>query len=168
MTPSGLESTTTELVNKHWTSWPKWPYDWAELWVLIWTVHLTVCSCNVTYAFQIESTLYICLNVKEFLSQNRRDIWSLSDCKATRAQNRRVSKQTLNQLVKMIIWLSCILSTYKYGAFDSIFLSCHVRVSEWIHTLYLPECQETPCSNQGRYLKFKWLQRESSPQTLNL
>ena len=25
----------------------------------------------------------------------------------------------------------------------SMFLSCHVRVSEWIHTLYLPECQGT-------------------------
>ena len=24
-----------------------------------------------------------------------------------------------------------------------VFLSCHVRVSEWIHTLYLPECQGT-------------------------
>ena len=26
-------------------------------------LHLTVCSCHVTYAFQSESTLYICLNV---------------------------------------------------------------------------------------------------------
>ena len=30
--------------------------------------------------FQSESTLYICLNVKELLAQNRRDICSLSDC----------------------------------------------------------------------------------------
>ena len=37
-----------------------------------------------------------------------------------------------------------------------MFLSCHVRVSEWICTLYLPECQGTPCSKQARYLKFKW------------
>ena len=29
-----------------------------------------------------------------------------------------------------------------------MFLSCHIRVSEWIHTLYLPECQGTPCSKQ--------------------
>ena len=27
------------------------------------TSNLTVCSCHVTYAFQSESTLYICLNV---------------------------------------------------------------------------------------------------------
>ena len=30
---------------------------------------------------------------------------------------------------------SCVLSTYLYGAFDRMFLSCHVRGSEWIHTL---------------------------------
>ena len=35
---------------------------------------LTVCSYHVTYAFQSESTLYICLNVKEILDRNRRDI----------------------------------------------------------------------------------------------
>ena len=34
----------------------------------------TVCSCHVTYEFQSESTLYSCLNVKEFLAQNRREI----------------------------------------------------------------------------------------------
>ena len=28
----------------------------------------TVCSCHVTYTFQIESTLSSCLNVKELLS----------------------------------------------------------------------------------------------------
>ena len=27
-----------------------------------------------------------------------------------------------------------------------MFLSCKIRVSEWIHTLQLPECQGTPCS----------------------
>ena len=29
---------------------------------------------------------------------------------------------------------------------DCMFLSYHVRVSKWIHTLDLPECQTTPCS----------------------
>ena len=48
-----------------------------------------------------------------------------------------------------------------------MFLSCHVRVSEWIHALYLPECQGTPCSKQAPYLKFKWLQRDSNPQPLS-
>ena len=44
--------------------------------------HCSVCSWRVTYAFQSESTLYSCLNVKELNAQNRRDIWSLSDCKS--------------------------------------------------------------------------------------
>ena len=35
---------------------------------------LTVCSYHVTYAFQSESTLYSCLNVKELLARNRREI----------------------------------------------------------------------------------------------
>ena len=30
------------------------------------------------------------------------------------------------------------------------------------------QCQETPCSEQVRYLKFKWLQQDSNPQPLNL
>ena len=34
----------------------------------------TVCSCHVTYAFQSESTLYSCLNVKELLAPSRREI----------------------------------------------------------------------------------------------
>ena len=41
-------------------------------------------------------------------------------------------------------------------------------LSEWIYTLWLPECQGTPCSKKARYLKFKWQQRESNPQPINL
>ena len=37
---------------------------------------LTVCSCHVRYAFQSESTLYSCLNVKELLARSRGEIWS--------------------------------------------------------------------------------------------
>ena len=32
---------------------------------------------------------------------------------------------------------------------------CHVRVSELIYTLSLPECQRTPRSKQARYMKFR-------------
>ena len=60
-----------------------------------------------------------------------------------------------------------IKKTKIFWSYDCMFLSCHVRVSEWIHTLYLPECQGTPCSKQARYLKFKWLQRDSNPQPLS-
>ena len=34
----------------------------------------TVCTYHVPYAFQSESTLYNCLNVKELLARNRREI----------------------------------------------------------------------------------------------
>ena len=44
------------------------------------------------------------------------------------------------------------------GVFDCIFLSCQVHVSEWIHTLKLPECQGTSFFKQAQYLKFKSLQ----------
>ena len=36
--------------------------------------HETVCSYHVTYTFQSESILDTCLNVKELLARNRRDI----------------------------------------------------------------------------------------------
>ena len=146
--------------------WPNWPNDRAVFWVLICTVHLTVCSCHVTYAFQSESTLTSCLNVKELLARSRREIWRWSDCNWTRTQNHLVFKRTLSHLAKLAKWSSCVLSTYLYGAFDCMFLSCHVRVSEWIHTLSLPECQGTPCSKQARNLKVKWLQLDSSVDSL--
>ena len=39
-----------------------------------------------------ESTLYSRLNVKDLLAQNRREIWSLSDCNRTRTHNHLVHK----------------------------------------------------------------------------
>ena len=59
----------------------------------------------------------------------------ISDCNWTRTHNHLVHKRTLNHLAKLAKWLSCVVSTYLYGAFDCMFLSCHVRVLEWIHTL---------------------------------
>ena len=35
---------------------------------------MSVCFYHVTYAFQSESTLYSCLNVKELLARSRREI----------------------------------------------------------------------------------------------
>ena len=58
-----------------------------------------------------------------------------NDCNWTRTQNHLVHKRTLNHLAKLAKWLSCVLSTYLSGAFDCMFLSCRVPVSEWIHTL---------------------------------
>ena len=49
--------------------------DWVVLWLLNCMVQLTVWSHYVTYAFHSESILHSCLNVKELLARNRRDIW---------------------------------------------------------------------------------------------
>ena len=95
------------------------------LWVLICTVHLTVCSCHARYTFQRESTLYICLNVKELLALSRRKIWSFSDCNWTWTHNHSVHKWTLNHLAKLAKWLSCVVSTNLCITFDFMFLSCH-------------------------------------------
>ena len=62
---------------------------------------LCVCCYHVTYAFQSESTLYSCMNLKEFLARNRLEIRSLSDCNWTRTHNHLVHKRTLNHLAKL-------------------------------------------------------------------
>ena len=147
--------------------WPNWPNDWAVLWVLICTMHLIVCFYQVTYEFENESTFYSCVNVKELLAPRRHHIWRLSDCNGTRTHNHLVRKRTLNHLAKLAKWLSCVVSTYLYGAFDCMLLSCHVRVQKWIHTLQLPESQGTPCSKQTPYLKIKSLQGYSNLQPLS-
>ena len=77
-------------------------------------------------------------------------------------------KRTLNQLTKVVKWLSCIVSIYLYGAFDCVFLSCHICVLEWIYSLQLPESQEKYFLKQAWYLKFKWLQRDLNSQTFSL
>ena len=74
-------------------------------------VFLTVCYYHVTHAFQSESTLYSCLNVKELLARSRRKIWSLSDCKWTRTHNQLVRRRTLNYSASLTKWLSVSLRT---------------------------------------------------------
>ena len=123
-------------------------------------------SCHL-YRSEWTHTL-CCMNVNELLARNRHDIWNLSDCKRIRTHNHLVCKRTLNHLAQLIKWLSWVVITYLYGAFECIFLSCHVRISGRIHTLCLPECQETPFSKQARHLKFKLLQGDSNSQPLSL
>ena len=145
----------------------KLPIDWARVWVLICTVHLTVCSCHVTYAFQSESKLYGCLNVKEVLAQSRPKIWSSNDCIWTRTQNYLARKWTFNHLAELAKSLSFVLSSSLCGAFDCMFWSSHVGVSERIHSLKLPECQGNLCLKQVQYLKSKWLKLHSNPESLS-
>ena len=62
-------------------------------WVLICTVHLTLCSYHATYVFQSEYTLYSCVNVKELIARSRRKIWCLTDCSFTLTQNHLICKK---------------------------------------------------------------------------
>ena len=73
------------------------------------------------------------LNSISNISQETHDF--LSDCNWTRTHNHLLYKRTLKYLAKLAKWLSCVVSTYLYGAFDCMFLSCDVRISEWILTL---------------------------------
>ena len=81
-----------------------------------WTWYRIKCSYHVTHAFQSESTLCSCLNVKELLAQNRRQIWSLSDCSWTRTHNHLVHKRTLNH------WLNGWVLVYELSGceFESV------------------------------------------------
>ena len=64
-----------------------------------------------------------------------------------RIHNHLIHKQTFNHLGKLFKWLNGVVSTSVYVAFDCMLISCHVHVLEWICTLRLPECQQTPCSS---------------------
>ena len=80
-------------------------------------------------SFRVNPHSIACLNVKELLAWSRRHIWSLSDSNGIRTHNHLVRKRTLNHLAKLAKWLSCLVSTYLYGAFDCMLLSCHVRMT---------------------------------------
>ena len=72
---------------------------------------MIACYYHVTYVFESESTLYTCLNVKEVLAWNRRNIWSLSDKNGIRTHNHLVRIRTLNHLASLGKWLSVHLRT---------------------------------------------------------
>ena len=83
-------------------------------------------SCT---SFRLNPHFIICLNVMELLARSRCQIWSLSDSNAIWTNNHLVCKRTLNHLAKLTKWLSFVVSTYLYGAFDS---QANYRV--WIHS----------------------------------
>ena len=45
-------------------------------------------------------------------------VTSLNDRNGIRTHNNLVRKQTLNYFIQLAKWLSCVVSTYLYGAFD--------------------------------------------------
>ena len=97
---------------------------------------LIVRSYHVTYAFESESIHYSCLNVKELLAWNRREIWGLSNCNGTRTQNHSVRKRTLSHLDKLangwvVKWLNGWVFVYELNSceFDSRCKSLNKKVS---------------------------------------
>ena len=89
------------------------------------------CVIIMSYtSFRVKLYSIVCLNVKEPHVWRRPQIWSLIDSNLIRFYS--VCRGTLNHLAKLAKWLSCIVSTYLYGAFDCMSLSCHVQVSGWI------------------------------------
>ena len=92
--------------------------------------HSTLLGHIKTYVYQSASTLFGCLNIW------RHDIWSLSGRNGIRTHNHLLRKRTLNHLVQLAKWLTCVASAYLYRAFDCMILSCHVHILEWICTLF--------------------------------
>ena len=113
------------------TIWPNWPNDWAVFWVLICTVHLTECSCHITYLFQSESTLYSCLNLKELLARSRCEIWSLSDCNWTRTQNHLVGKPFWPNGGVFVYELSGSGFQFSYSHLNFRFRACFKQGISW-------------------------------------
>ena len=97
----------------------------------IW-LYVIIVSCT---SFRANRHSIVSLNVKELICWSRRYIWGLSGRNEIRTQNHLVRKQALNHLTKLAKWLNCVVSTFRYGAFDCMFLSYDVRVSDRIHTL---------------------------------
>ena len=80
-------------------------------------------------------------------------------------------KKQLHELLSLIVKadvIDKIKNICNVNLNNCMFLSCCICISEWIHTLYLPEYQGTPFSKQAWNLKFKWLQLDSNPQPHSL
>ena len=126
----------------------------------------TVCPYHVTYAFQRESTLYSCLNDKELLAWNRREIWNMSPVAVTKTSDFApvLSKVfldiqgtiecgfTLKRVRHMIRTYSQMHRTYKYSQHSSIIWP--VWLNGWVFVYKLYGCGfESRCS----HLKFSRL-----------
>ena len=134
-TAISLEQIIILFLNRHSTNWLKARNDSAEMWVLIFTLHMTVLFFHVTYEFQVKSTIFSCVNVEHLVVRNTSENLSLSKCNKSRTHNHLGPKQTLNHLIKVTKWLSWDVSTYLYNAVHWMFLSSHVRMSGYLNNL---------------------------------
>ena len=85
---------------------------------------LLTCHVRISREFR----LYSCLNVKELLVRNNRNIWRLSESNGIRIHNQLVRKRTLNYLAKLAKWFSWVVSFYLHGAFNCMLSSCHIHL----------------------------------------
>ena len=83
-------------------------------------------------SFRVNLHSIVSLNLKELFAWSRPHIWGLSASNKIQTHNHLVLKGTLNHLTKRSKWLSCVVSTYLYGAFVCMLFSCHIRVSDWM------------------------------------
>ena len=110
---------------------------------------VTTCDCNDSKVFSIKFVKVACMLLSCLVRASHRiytlqlpqcqgtpcskqEKWQQHDSNGIRTNNHLFCKQTLNHLAKLIKWLSFVVSTYLYGKFDCMLLSCHVHVSEWI------------------------------------
>ena len=88
-------------------------------------MHLTVCSCHVTYAFESESTLYSCLNVKELLARKEfLDIQATVECgftlKRVRDKTRTYSISIFFLSLSLGIFVCHTIKTFLFSRFKKI------------------------------------------------
>ena len=94
------------------------------LWVLICTVHLTVCYCQVTCEFRVNPPSILCLNVKKLVARSRHHIRSLSDSNVISTNSHLVRKQTTihpnwpDALRTKWLWVRITLLPLKFQIWD--------------------------------------------------
>ena len=111
-----------------WLIFPKWDITGK---------YLTGCTAS-TYATNMHHIRFsnvLLLPLRNFNRFNQ--LHGMGDSNEIQTHNHLVCilVWTLNHLAKLAKWLSFVVSTYLYGAFDFMLLSCHLWVSEWINTL---------------------------------
>ena len=113
----------------HLAKLPKWYLPVRCIWQYV------IIISRIT--FRVNPHPVVCVNFKELLVRSRQHSWSLSDSKEVRTHNHIVGKRTRKHIARLAKWVSCVVSTYIYSAFDCMVLLCRVRVPELIQILQL-------------------------------
>ena len=118
-----------KLTLNHLTKLAKW-----LSWVVI-SEYLSV-QCIWVYVI-IMSRMHFRVNLHSIVAWMSRTpwleqvrIWMLNESNGIRTHSYLVCKETLNYLAKLAKRMRYVVSTYLYGAFECMLLSCYVRGSE--------------------------------------